>query len=144
MLLAHLSLVAAHAGRHERAQALIDELAGQEGRWPMASIRALTNEASAILARERGKSDDALRHMHLARQLWTSIDSRLNAARLRLHIAALQLSLRDEAGAATEIRAAMAAAAELKSEKLIRRCRALQDRLAIGETGVAARARSAR
>jgi DNA-binding winged helix-turn-helix (wHTH) protein len=126
MLLAHLALVAAHAGRFEKAQAIIDDLAGQDERWPMASIRALTNEASASLARQRGNSHEALQRLQLARQLWTSIDSRLNAARLRLQIAALQLDLGDRSGAATEIRAALAAAEELESEKLIRQCRTLQ------------------
>lgn len=133
MLLAHLALVAAHAahaGRHEKAQALIDDLAGQQDRWPMPSIRALTNEAAAVLARKRGDGDEALRRLHLARQLWTSIDSRLNAAKLRLQIADLQLELGDRSGAATEVRAALAAANELGSEKLKRQCAALQGRIA--------------
>jgi DNA-binding winged helix-turn-helix (wHTH) protein len=130
MLLAHLALVAAHAGRQERAQALIDDLAGNDQRWPMASIRALTNEAAAILARERGKLDDALRHLHLARQLWTSVGCRLNATRLRLQIAAVQMELGDEAGAATELRTALAIAAELKSGKLVRQCEELRQELA--------------
>jgi len=130
MLLAHLALVAAHAGRYEKAQALIDDLAGKQDRWPMPSIRALTNEAAAILARKRGGGDEALRRLHLARQLWTSVDSRFNAAKLRLQIADLQFELGDKSGAATEIRAALAAADELDSEKLRRQCSALQARLA--------------
>lgn len=129
MLLAHLALVAAHAGRHDKAQVLIDDLAGQGERWPMPSIRALTNEACAILAHERRDPHGALRHLHLARQLWTSIDSRLNATRLRLQIAALQLDLGDSRGAATEVRAALAAAEELGSEKLVQKCRVMQHRL---------------
>jgi DNA-binding winged helix-turn-helix (wHTH) protein len=129
MLLAHLALVAAHAGRHDKAQALIDDLAGQGERWPMPSIRALTNEACAILAHERRDPHAALRHLHLARQLWTSIDSRLNATRLRLQIAALQLELGDPRGAATEIRAALAAAEELGSQKFVQKCRVIQGRL---------------
>jgi DNA-binding winged helix-turn-helix (wHTH) protein len=129
MLLAHLALVAALSGRREKATALIADLAGQEERWPMPSIRALTNEASAILARDGGRPDEALRHLYLARQLWTSVDSRLNAARLRLQIAALQLDLGDGTGAATEIRTAISVADELKSEKLTRQCRILQARL---------------
>lgn len=129
MLLAHLAVIAASSGRHDKAESLIRDLAGQEERWPMASIRALTNEASAILARERGKAHDALRHLYLARQLWSSIDSRLNAARLRLQIAALQIELGDATGAQTEIRTARIIADELKSEKLLRQCRALEDRL---------------
>jgi DNA-binding winged helix-turn-helix (wHTH) protein len=122
ILLAYLALVAAHAGRHERAHALIEELAGNERRWPMPSIRALTNEASAVLARERGKPDESLRYLHLARQLWTGIGCRLNATRLRLQLAALQIELGDEAGAATELRIASAIAAELKSAKLAHQC----------------------
>jgi len=129
MLLAHLALVAAQTDRHEKAQTLVDDLAGQATRWPMPSIRALTNEASAFLAKARGDSQEALRRLHLARQLWTSIDSRLHAARLRLQIAALQLELGDRSGAATEMRAACAAADELDSDKLKRECGALQLRL---------------
>jgi len=129
MLLAHLALVAAHAGRHDKAQALIDDLAGQGERWPMPSIRALTNEASAVLAHERRDAHEALRRLHLARQLWTSIDSRLNATRLRLQIAALQLELGDSRGAGTEVRAALAAAEELGSAKLVQKCQAMQHRL---------------
>jgi DNA-binding winged helix-turn-helix (wHTH) protein len=130
MLLAHLALVAAHVGRLEKSQALIDDLAGQTERWPMPSVRALTNEASAVLARKRGDLEEALRRLYLARQLWTSIDSRLHAARLRLQIAELQLDLDDYRGAATETRAACAAAEELASEKLRAACRALERRLA--------------
>ena len=130
MLLAHLAVVAVHAGRPDRAQELVEELAGQEQRWPMPSIRALTNEASALLAHARGDASTALRHLHLARQLWTSIDSRPHAVRLRLCIASLQAELNDRTGAAAEIRAAEVAANELGSGKLLQRCRALQAKMA--------------
>jgi hypothetical protein len=126
ILLAHLALVAACTGRAERAQALIEDLAGQNERWPMPSIRALTNEASAVLARRRGETNEALRHLQLARQLWTSVDSRLNAARLRLEIANVQLDLGDRSGAAVEIRAAFVASEELESKKLMSQCRQSQ------------------
>ena len=130
MLLAHLAYVAASAGRHDNAQALIDDLAGNEERWPMPSIRALTNEAISLLARHRRcDTGGALRHMHLARQLWTSVESRLNATRLRLDIAALQMDVGDADGAATELRAAAAAASELGSDKLKTRADILQRRL---------------
>jgi tetratricopeptide (TPR) repeat protein len=126
MLLAHLALVAAHAGRQEKAQALIDDLAGQGDRWPMPSIHALTNEAAALIFLARGDKDEALRRLHLARQLWTSVDSRINAARLRLRIAELQLELDDRRGALAEIRAAGVVAEELGSNKLRQQCQALQ------------------
>ena len=127
MLLAHLALVAAHAGRNDKAKALIADLAAQEKRWPMPSIRALTSEASAVLAR----SDDplaALRYLHLARQLWTSVDSHFHATRLRLELADLLLSMGDRAGAGTEIRTAIAAAKEQQSDKLIARAVVLSDK----------------
>lgn len=126
ILLAHLALVAAHAGRRQRAQALIDDLAGQTERWPMPSIRALTNEASAVLAQQRGEPEEALRRLHLARQLWTSIDSRFHAARLRLQIAARQMELGDWRGASTEVRAACTTAEELDSGHLRLACQRLQ------------------
>ena len=92
----------------------------------MASIRALTNEASAQLARQQGDGATAIRHLQLSRQLWTSIESRLNAARLRIQIAAVQLELDDRSGASVELRAALTANEELGSRKLAERCRALQ------------------
>ncbi len=127
MLLAHLALVAAHAGRHDKARALIADLAAQETRWPMPSIRALTSEASAVLARSNDPLA-ALRHLHLARQLWTSVDSHFHATRLRLELADLQLSMGDRAGAGTEIRTAIAAAKEQQSDKLIARAIALSNK----------------
>jgi DNA-binding winged helix-turn-helix (wHTH) protein len=132
ILLAHLALVAAHCGRTERAKALIADLGGQGERWPMPSIRALTNEAAAKLARDQGEANEALRHLQLARQLWTSVESRTNAARLRLEIAAMQAELGDQNGATVEVHAALMAAAELQSENLERRGRMIQQRLHSG------------
>lgn len=130
MLLAHLALVAAAAGKNERAKALIEDLACQEQRWPMPSIRALTNEASALLARQSGDLQGALRHIHLARQLWTSIDSRLNTARLRLLVAETQCELGDRTGAETELRTVAPAVELLGSRKLSQRYAELKQRLA--------------
>jgi DNA-binding winged helix-turn-helix (wHTH) protein len=140
VLLAHLALAAAHAGRRERAEALIDDLAGHAERWPMPSIRAVTNEAAAVLAATRREPADALRRLHLARQLWTSIDSRFHATRLRLQIADLQLEAADARGAMTELRAACGSADELGSRKLRAKCEALQRRLDALGTGDAVRA----
>ena len=130
MILAHLALVAAHAGRHDKAKALVENLAGQNDRWPMPSIRALTNETAALLDAERGEHGEALRHLHLARQLWTSVDARLEAARVRLQIAELLVAQLDRKGAETELRAAKIAAQALGSDKLRKLCSAVGQRLA--------------
>ena len=126
ILLAHLALVAAHTGRHERAQDLINQLADQGERWPMPSIRALTNEAAAVLAKRSGAPAEALRRLHLARQLWTSIELRLHATRLRIAICDLQLELGQKTSAMSELRAACVASKELEFEKLLRACHSLE------------------
>ncbi|WP_025034841.1 winged helix-turn-helix domain-containing protein [Bradyrhizobium sp. DOA9] len=126
MLFAHLALAAAHTGRHEQALELIEELSGSPDRWPMPSIRALTNEAQAVLADLRDDYDSALRHLHLARQLWSSIDGRVQAVRLRLRIAKLQLAHDDVRGASAEIHAAQLVAGELGSRKFEAACAALR------------------
>jgi tetratricopeptide (TPR) repeat protein len=134
ILLAHLALFAACADRAECAKAIVDELNEQSERWPMPSIRALTNEATAVLAIQGGRHRDAVRHLHLARQLWTSIEARYQAARLRIRIAGLLLELHDGPGAATELRIACAAAGGLGSYKLEDQCAVLRKSL-IGSEG---------
>ncbi|MBR0869203.1 transcriptional regulator [Bradyrhizobium tropiciagri] len=126
ILLAHLALVAAHTRRNEQAEALIRELSGSPDRWPMPSIRALTNEAQAILALGRQDHEAAMRHLHLARQLWSSIDGRVQAVRLRLQIARLEFECGDIRGAAAEVHAARRIAGEIGSRKLAADCVALQ------------------
>jgi DNA-binding winged helix-turn-helix (wHTH) protein len=126
ILFAHLALLAAHTGRHDQALELIEELSGSPDRWPMPSIRALTNEAKAVLARARGDHEAALQHLHLARQLWSSIEGRVQAVRLRLQIARLQLDGGDVRGATAEVHAAQLIASELGSHKFKARCAALQ------------------
>lgn len=118
MLLAHLAVVAAHAGREDKAKAIIADLAAQEIRWPTPATRALISEASGVLV-QKSDPQQALNHFHLARQLWTSVESSYHATRLRLVLAELQLSIGDHAGAATELRTAIAAAEEQKSDKLV-------------------------
>ena len=129
ILFAHLALAAAHTGRHDQALELIEELSGSADRWPMPSIRALTNEAQAVLAHTRQDFETALRHLHLARQLWSSIDGRVQAVRLRLEIARLQLEAGDIRGATAELHAARLTANELGSHKLSARCAELQGEL---------------
>ncbi|MCK1359962.1 winged helix-turn-helix domain-containing protein [Bradyrhizobium sp. 199] len=138
ILFAHLALVAAHTGRRGQALELIEELAGSPDRWPMPSIRALTNEAQSVLAHADGDHEAALRHLHLARQLWSSVEGRVQAVRLRLRIAKLQLESQDVRGAAAEIHAAQLVARELGSHKLEAGCRELKRRIQTGETGRAA------
>ena len=137
ILFAHLALVAAHTGRRQQALDLIEELSGSPDRWPMPSIRALTNEAKAVLSRARGNHEAALQHLHLARQLWSSVDGRVQAVRLRLQIARLQLDGGDVRGATAEVHAAQLIASELGSHKLNAHCAALQDDIDARKVGYA-------
>ncbi|MES5482199.1 transcriptional regulator [Bradyrhizobium sp. INPA03-11B] len=129
ILLAHLALVAAHTRRSGQAKALICELSGNPDRWPMPSIRALTNEAQAILALARQDHEAAMRHLHLARQLWSSIEGRVQVVRLRLQISRLQLERGDSRGAMAEVHAARLLATELGSPKRVAECVALQQQI---------------
>jgi DNA-binding winged helix-turn-helix (wHTH) protein len=138
ILFAHLALAAAHTGRREQALELIEELSGSSDRWPMPSLRALTNEAQSVLAHMRDDYDTALRHLHLARQLWSSIDGRVQAVRLRLRIAKLQLAHNDVRGASAEIHAAQLLNSELRSRKFEAECAALRREVDIRKTGRAA------
>jgi DNA-binding winged helix-turn-helix (wHTH) protein len=126
ILFAHLALVAAHTGRSAQAQELIEELSGSADRWPMPSIRALTNEAQAVLAQSRQDYEATLRHLHLARQLWSSVDGRVQAARLRIQIAKLQLAHDDMRGAVAEVNAVKLITDGLGSHKLTAQCVSLQ------------------
>lgn len=126
ILLAHLALVAAHTGRSEQANALIVELSESPDRWPLPSIRALTNEAQAILALAAQDRGTAIRHLHLARQLWSSVEGKYQVVRLRLQIARLQVDGGDMRGALAEIHAAQLIADEMGSHKLQAHCAALQ------------------
>jgi DNA-binding winged helix-turn-helix (wHTH) protein len=125
ILLAHLALLAAHTGRNDQAAELINELAGEPDRWPLPSIRALTNEAQAILALGEQDRAAAMRHLHLARQLWSSVEGKYQSVRLRLQIARLQMQSGDVRGARAEVQAAQMVAAEIGSHKLQAGCTAL-------------------
>lgn len=138
ILFAHLALVAAHTGRNEQALELIEELSGSADRWPMPSIRALTNEAQSVLAHARGDYDAALRHLHLARQLWSSIEGRVQIVRLRLRIARLQLERDDVRGASAELHAAQLITRDLGSHKLEAACAELQRAIGARQSGRAA------
>lgn len=126
ILLAHLALVAANTGRRDQAASLISELSGSPDRWPLPSIRALTNEAQAVLAFAEKDGDTAIRHLHLARQLWSSVEGKYQAVRLRLKIAKHQLESGDVRGALAEAHAADLMAKEMGSYKLQAGCAALQ------------------
>ncbi|MES1148683.1 MAG: hypothetical protein ABUL53_05815, partial [Bradyrhizobium guangdongense] len=138
ILFAHLALVAAHTGRNAQALELIEELSGSADRWPMPSIRALTNEAQSVLAHARGDYDAALRHLHLARQLWSSIEGRVQIVRLRLRIARLQLERDDVRGASAELHAAQLITRDLGSHKLEAACAELQRAIGARQSGRAA------
>ena len=126
ILLAHLALVAAHTRRRDQAASLISELSGSPDRWPLPSIRALTNEAQAVLAFAEQDGDAGIRHLHLARQLWSSVEGKYQAVRLRLKIAKHQLESGDVRGALAEVHAAKTVAKEMGALKLQNDCTALE------------------
>ncbi|MEJ1933771.1 hypothetical protein WDZ92_26515 [Nostoc sp. NIES-2111] len=122
LLRAHLAVALVEANRLGEAAQMIADFERRRDRWPMPSIRALYEEAKAALSLLRDQTGPALSSLQLARELWTSIGSRLNAARVRLDLAILLLRRGDRTGATAEARAALTCAQELGARALGDRC----------------------
>ena len=129
-LLANKALIAARAGRYDIATKILDELETRNVQWPMPAIRATIAEARAELVRGADGEHDAVHLLHLARQLWTSIGSEYNAARVRLALAERIARNGDVAGARTEASAARITAQRIGSIQLDEQAETLLDKLA--------------
>lgn len=130
LLLASLAKVAARTGRTERAHQIIDELETRPGRWPMASIKALTAEAKAELLIRANRQDDAIRELRAASALWHDVAAAINAAEACLSVAALLIDSGDFRGADFELRAAQQVAERVGSRRLLDRAEKLSARIA--------------
>lgn len=135
MLQAHLAVASATAGRRARAQELIGRLAKLPDKDSASAARALVSEATAILVGSEGHRDEAVRHLHLARQLWTSVAARQHETRLRIRIAESLLERGDARGANAEFRAACIAIDALGTSRYKNACERIRSRL---ESGAAA------
>ncbi|WP_395646885.1 winged helix-turn-helix domain-containing protein [Terricaulis sp.] len=123
-LLANKARICALAGREPDARACLKLIAETYDDWPSAAVRALALEAEANLPRN-GDAASALQQLHLARQLWTSIGSDYQAARLRLELARVMLVAGDRAGALVEAHCAFATAERIGASVLKRDAAAL-------------------
>jgi tetratricopeptide (TPR) repeat protein len=121
LFLATLAKVAALTGRTARAEEIIAELETQPRRWPMPSIRALTAEARAELLTRQGRPGEAVRELQGACSLWNEVGSAINAADVRLSLAALLIELGDHAGAELELNTVQSIARRVASSRLLRR-----------------------
>lgn len=122
-LLAHRARIAALGGRAEIAAQSIAELEAAPERGTTASVRALLSEARYYLERDAGP--DAIRHLLLARQLWTSAGIEYHAARTRLDLARVFIASGDATGATSEIGAAERTGIRIGSSALVAAARSL-------------------
>lgn len=133
-ILANKARICALAGREAEARACLAKIAENYDEWPSASIRALALEAEANLPRRSKDDPSALQQLHLARQLWTSIDSDFNAARVRLDLARVLLNAGDEPGARVEVQCAQTLAERIGARRLAADAASLAERLAASRT----------
>lgn len=115
-LLANKARICALAGRDAEARACLKLLADNYDDWPSEAIRALAMEAEAAL--RPGDAPTAIQQLNLARQLWTSIGSDYQAARLRLELARVLRAAGDRAGALVEAHCALSTAERIGARLL--------------------------
>lgn len=128
-ILANKALICARGGKVDAAQATLKLLSANFDDWPSAGVRALALEAQSHLP----QTDDGAQPMQLvslARQLWTSIGADYQAARVRLVLARVLVSLHDFAGALIEINCAAQSAKAMGAGRLERACAELRSSLA--------------
>lgn len=124
-IFANKARICALGGRVDEARACLKKIADNYDEWPSASIRAVALEAEANLPRSDSDGASAIQQLHLARQLWTSVDSDYHAARVRLDLARVLLQAEDRAGARVEAQCALAAAERVGAHGLRRNASAL-------------------
>jgi DNA-binding winged helix-turn-helix (wHTH) protein len=117
ILLAHKARIAALGGRPDVAREALDAIEAVPELGSLAAARALLSEARFHL--EGDGSPGAIRHLFLARQLWTSAGIEYHAARTRLDIARALVALGDRTGATTEVAAAARTGARIGSRRLV-------------------------
>jgi DNA-binding winged helix-turn-helix (wHTH) protein len=106
-ILANKARICALSGREDEARACLKKIADNYDEWPSASIRAVALEAQANLPHHGGEEPTAIQQLHLARQLWTSIEGEYHAARVRLDLARALINADDRAGARVELQCAL-------------------------------------
>lgn len=119
-ILAHKARICARAGRSDEAHSCITELSSTFDRWPSSAIHALVTEAQAYMAASEPSDGQpsAIQLLSLARQLWTSIGVKHQAARVRLELARHLLARGDSAGARVELSCAQESAKRVGASSL--------------------------
>jgi tetratricopeptide (TPR) repeat protein len=129
ILLVNAALIAALAGRRERAERYLAEVSADDDRWPQPTVRAMIAETKAALLPASDPQSTQLRL--LARQLWTSGKIDYQAARVRLELVRTYIATGDIAGAEAELGAAERTARRIGSRRLIADCAELRRQLSV-------------
>ena len=116
ILLAHRARIAAFGGHFDVAFRTLEEIESMPARGSHPAALALVSEAHYHLERHQGAG--AIRHLMLARQLWTRAGTEYHAARLRIELAEALLRTGDAAGAQAELSAAERTGNRIRSHRL--------------------------
>jgi hypothetical protein len=125
LLLAHLAIVAARAGRPQRAAAALTDLEALPGRTP--AVEAVMSQTRAEIDHAAGCQDAATGHLRRALSTWAQVGCPLAAAETRLRLAQFLLAAGERRMAALELSLAEQTFETHQAPVLARRCRALRE-----------------
>jgi tetratricopeptide (TPR) repeat protein len=132
-ILANKARICALSARAEEARACLRALAENFDDWPSPAVRALAQEAQAMLALDEGLHDPSpIQLLNLARQLWTSLGAEHHAGRVRLALARMMAARGDSAGALAEARCAESGASRIGARLLQENARSVMNLLSAG------------
>jgi tetratricopeptide (TPR) repeat protein len=133
-ILANKARICALSGRGDEAEACLRALAQNFDGWPSPAVRALAQEAQAMLALQQRLHDPSpIQLLNLARQLWTSVGAEHHAARVRLALARIMIASGDSAGALAEARCAESGAVRIGAKLLQENARSLLSSIGAAE-----------
>jgi DNA-binding winged helix-turn-helix (wHTH) protein len=128
--LAHAAQIAAMLGQREKARALLDDLDAESRLQESGVTAGQVVRARAELAWSDGKTEEAQRLMHSARDLLQQQGAVVEAARIHLRLAEMLADQGDRSVVEMELSAAEGVFRSAGAEGYLVQCRALRDGLA--------------
>jgi len=125
VLLAHLTIIAARAGRRALAREQLALLRKATNLRSAIACEALYQRARGEVALGEGKTEEAVESLREAIAIWLKADSRINVAHTRLRLAEILLAAGEADAAELERAIAEKAFVKMGAQPMVDRCRRL-------------------